>query len=111
MRVWDIPCSKLCNKHLLGEHRELHCIWTYINTDKGGSYRQHPEVLRWYGKQYALLTRHEEQVTEMQARGFNHCSPLTEYEDMGNCSDQREFVHTITEQREIIKNKGCECTI
>lgn len=111
MRIWDVPCKQLCDKHLLGEHRELHCIWTYINTDAGGSYRKHPEVLRWYGKQWALFERHCEQVTEMERRGFNHNSELLTYSDMGNCSDQREFVHTIAEQREIIKNKGCECKV
>lgn len=47
MRIWDIPCSKLCDRHLLGEHRELHCIWTCLTTPKGSNYKKHPETLRW----------------------------------------------------------------
>jgi len=28
MRIWDIPPKRLCRSHLLGEHRELHAIWS-----------------------------------------------------------------------------------
>lgn len=30
MRIWDIHPSLLCRKHLLGEHRELHAIWSIL---------------------------------------------------------------------------------
>ena len=34
MRIWDIPTKKLCDQHLLGEHRELHAKWSIIKTIK-----------------------------------------------------------------------------
>jgi len=30
MRIWDIPANKLCTKHLLGEHSELHGLWNIL---------------------------------------------------------------------------------
>jgi hypothetical protein len=75
MRVWDLSVEKLCRQHLLGEHRELHAIWTVITKNKKG-YSQHPETKRWRGKLKALYFRHEAQVKEMVKRGYRHFSPL-----------------------------------
>ena len=58
MRIWDIPANKLCTKHLLGEHSELHGLWNILTQNKSG-YSRHPETLRWKGK-LALYLRHEE---------------------------------------------------
>lgn len=107
MRVWDVPVSELCRKHLLGEHRELHAIWTILTQDRSG-YRKHPETIRWEGKLPALYDRHEQQVTEMEKRGYNHHSPLDEKLAIGS-SVQNAFVNTIVEQREILLEKDCEC--
>jgi len=30
MRIWDLPVKDLCKNHLLGEHRELHAIWSIL---------------------------------------------------------------------------------
>lgn len=110
MRIWDIPCKNLCNKHLLGEHRELHAIWTYLTTDKGGSYKKHPETLRWKGRLGLLSDRHIEQVLEMKNRGWKHNSILkgnkTKY---GNVN--KVYWQTVEQQVEILKNKGCNCKI
>ncbi|MCM3906301.1 MAG: pyrimidine dimer DNA glycosylase/endonuclease V, partial [Pyrinomonadaceae bacterium] len=58
VRIWDIYPKKLCRNHLLGEHRELHAIWSVIvNGTKG--YAHHPETLRWKGKLKELYGRHE----------------------------------------------------
>lgn len=64
MRVWDIPPGFLCRKHLLGEHREIHSVFTVIDQDREG-YSKHPETLRWVGKLAALKARHDEIVAEM----------------------------------------------
>ena len=61
MRIWDIPVEKLCRNHLLGEHRELHAIWSILINNKKG-YAHHPETVRWKGKQKALYLRHEQLV-------------------------------------------------
>lgn len=64
MRIWDIPNEKLCKKHLLGEHRELHALWSILINNKKG-YTNHPETLRWTGKLISLYFRHEQQIKEM----------------------------------------------
>lgn len=109
MRVWDISPNKLCRVHLLGEHRELHAIWTILTQNKKG-YINHPETKRWVGHLGALHERHEAEVKEMKRRGYNHASPLDKKLAIGRKS-QDKFVNTISEQREILKLKNCECFI
>jgi len=58
MRVWDINPEKLCRNHLLGEHREIHGIWSILTKGKKG-YANHPETLRWKGRLKALYRRHQ----------------------------------------------------
>lgn len=107
MRIWDVPPGDLCRIHLLGEHRELHAIWTILTQGKAG-YRNHPETKRWVGKLAALYIRHEEEVLEMRRRGYKHASPLSENHATGSAT-QDEVVHTIAQQKEILKNKQCAC--
>src|SRR6516225_12082778 len=61
MRIWDVDPALLCRQHLLGEHRELHAVWTILTTDSAG-YRRHPETLRWEGRLGALARRHDRLV-------------------------------------------------
>lgn len=76
MRIWNVPCSDLDKPHLLGEHAELHSIWNTITGNKKG-WAHHPETKRWRGRLGALYLRHEEQVAEMEKRGYRgHRSPL-----------------------------------
>lgn len=107
MRIWNIPCKQLCNKHLLAEHLELHTIYSVITNNKKG-YSKHPETLRWVGKLPVLYDRHEEQIREMEYRGWKHRSPL---EFVAGAKVQDVFVNTIEEQKEILKNKKCECGV
>ena len=109
MRIWDIPPSKLCTQHLLGEHRELHAIWNILTQNKSG-YSKHPETLRWKGKLAALYLRHEELAKEMLRRKYNHKTELDRKYATGNLS-QNQFVNTYDEQLNILKNKGCKCKI
>lgn len=112
MRIWDLPVELLCNRHLLAEHRELHAIWTYLHTTKGGSYRKHPETLRWKRHEGALACRHYEQAEEMKKRGMKHKTPL----GIKNLADwdeelfiQPEKLISLTEQVELLQNKKCNC--
>lgn len=109
MRIWDIPPKNLCRKHLLGEHRELHAIWAILTKSKKG-YINHPETKRWIGNLKALYNRHEDEVIEMKKRGYQHHSPLDEKLISGN-STQSTFVNTLPEQKEILRNKPCECLV
>ena len=107
MRIWDISPEELCRNHLLGEHAELHALWSIIILGKTG-YSHHPETLRWYGKLKALYNRHEQLVNEMERRGYIHRSPL----DKGNARGQAVqdvYLDSQDKQRQILKDKPCMC--
>ncbi len=107
MRIWDLSPSLLCRQHLLGEHRELHAIWSVITKKKKG-YSKHPETLRWVGKLNALYIRHQALVQEMEERGYIHRSNLLVRLAVGN-KKQEEYINTISDQIEILKKKNCTC--
>jgi hypothetical protein len=109
MRVWDIEADILCNSHLLGEHREIHAIWTILTENKKG-YSHHPETLRWKGKLLALYNRHETIVAEMLKRGFSHKSTLKKELATGS-NMQSLFVDQPDRQRMILLNKRCKCKL
>ena len=109
MRIWDIPPEKLCRNHLLGEHQELHALWSILTKNMKG-FARHPETSRWRGKLKALYLRHGQQVKEMKTRGYNHKSPLDKSLAIGE-ETQKEFVNSIEEQIRILKNKGCRCNV
>jgi len=94
-------------KHLLGEHAELHAVWSVIVHAKT-VYSLHPETMRWRGKLRALYYRHEKLVEEMEKRGFRHRSPLDEREAKGQVV-QDVFLDSPQKQRQILKDKSCEC--
>lgn len=109
MRIWDIAPSHLCRQHLLGEHRELHALWTVLTENKKG-YSKHPETLRWKGKLLSLYQRHDALVTEMERRGYNHKTPLDRSLAKGS-RIQDAFVHSVPEQVIILRHKGCGCDL
>lgn len=109
MRIWDINPKYLCRQHLLGEHRELHAIWTVLTEYKKG-YSQHPETLRWKGKLKALYLRHEKLIGEMERRGYNHLSPLDKRYAKGSAK-QSIYIDKPNKQKIILINKNCDCLI
>jgi hypothetical protein len=109
VRIWDVPPEILCRQHLLGEHRELHALWTIFTTGRKG-YANHPETRRWRGKQAALFARHDELVAEMGRRGYRHNTPLDPSLATG-CTIQTEYVDSPDQQRVILRAKGCDCAV
>lgn len=107
MRIWDVSPSILCRQHLLGEHRELHALWTILTQHRTG-YTNHPETKRWVGKLKALYLRHDALVEEMTIRGYNHHTPLDVKLAVGSAK-QDEFLHSIDEQLKILQEKPCLC--
>ena len=105
----------LCDRHLLGEHRELHAVWSILTTGKRG-YARHPETLRWRGRLAALYARHDEQVQEMRRRGFQemrrrgfrHRSPLEAALATGD-RRERELLDSIDAQRARLARAACAC--
>lgn len=109
MRIWDVAPRKLCRNHLLGEHNELHALWTIITQNRKG-FSRHPETLRWVGKLKALYLRHDELVKEMKQRGYNHKSPLQKELAIGS-SVQDKFLQTREEQLKTLKGRNCNCLL
>jgi hypothetical protein len=109
MRIWDISPRQLCRNHLLGEHRELHAIWSVLVNGKKG-YARHPETLRWKGKLRALYGRHDALVIEMSNRGYRHRSPLAKREATGSAK-QTVYVDRPRAQIVILRSKGCQCDV
>jgi hypothetical protein len=107
MRVWDVDVERLCDQHLLGEHRELHAIWTILTTGKRG-YANHPETVRWRGRLAALYARHDAEVAEMGRRGFRHASPL-DPELATGAAEQTVFVDPVEDQLARLSARGCGC--
>ena len=109
MRIWDIPAKKLCRNHLLGEHRELHAIWSILTKNKRG-YSRHPETIRWKNKLAALYLRHKKLTKEMKYRGYRHNSNLNRKFATG-LQKQNIFIDSHKEQKRILKSKNCDCKI
>jgi hypothetical protein len=107
MRIWDLDAATLCDQHLLGEHRELHAVWSVLTTAKRG-YANHPETLRWRGRLAALYARHDAEVQEMTLRGFRHMSPLDPTLATGS-GEQTELVESLEAQRARLAERACLC--
>ena len=107
MRIWDISADRLCRKHLLGEHAELHATWSILTKHKKG-YSRHPEVKRWKGKLKALYLRHGKLFREMERRGYNHKSPLPVKLASGSAI-QDIYVDSPKRQLALLKKKRCMC--
>ena len=85
MRVWDIHPGYLSNRSLLGEHVEIHALYSIITGGKNG-YSRHPETKRWIENINQLVSRHNLVVIEMLLRDFKHNSPLQFSENIqGSC--------------------------
>ncbi|MEZ0393798.1 MAG: pyrimidine dimer DNA glycosylase/endonuclease V [Desulfurococcaceae archaeon] len=70
--MWMVPPSIMCDRHLLGEHVELHMLV--------GALRRRARIDGYVRKGLlevaSIESRHEEIVQEMLRRGFKHSSPL-----------------------------------
>ena len=72
MRMWNVPTSVMCRKHLLGEHLEMHMFHGCISKGKSLSgYVQNGLV-----ELERIKTRHDELMQEMIVRGYKHKSPM-----------------------------------
>ncbi|MGM0688075.1 MAG: DUF1722 domain-containing protein [Bacillota bacterium] len=102
MRVWDLHPGYLSRQSLLGQHAEIHALFTILGSGKKG-YSLHPETLRWKGKLGRLKRVHDLTVLEMELRGFNHASPLALCSDLNQ--NKLSFVDQPVEQIAILHGK------
>ncbi len=108
MRVWDFPPSLLCNKHLVAQHHEIHCIESIIRHNYSG-FSHHPEVKRWRGHMGALLGRHEQTIAELIQRGMHHKTPFLLY-GLADFTEPKPW-QPLPEQLAVLAGKGCKCNI
>lgn len=80
MRIWFVPVEELDDRHLLGEHMELHVMANALI--RGGGWSNHPATRFFEGKLGALYRRHEEQVAEMERRGWHGHNSVFPAEDI-----------------------------
>ena len=83
VRVWDIHPGYLSRQNLLGQHVEIHAIFSVITCGKEG-YARHPETMRWRQNLQRLREMHRLTVAEMCLRGYGHRSPLPEVDCGGD---------------------------
>lgn len=74
--MWNVQPNKMCRKHLLGEHVELHMFVGTIN--KGVSIKGY--VNKNLVEPLFIRKRHKELVEEMERRGYRHKSILPKIE-------------------------------
>lgn len=86
MRMWMVDPKIMCQKHLCGEHVELHM---FIGTLKKGV-RIDGFLKNNCCEPKSIFQRHIDISEEMIARGYNHQSPL-ELEDCNVISNLSEI--------------------
>ncbi len=108
VRVWDIHPGYLSNASLLGQHVEIHALYSIILGQKKG-YANHPETKRWVANLGKLEVKHELTVREMYRRGFKHLSrcpkDLSDAEDSGKPEEALGYVDLPAIQFAILRQK------
>ena len=104
MRVWDIHPGYLSTRSLLGEHAEIHAVYSIISKKKSG-YSMHPETQRWIGHLGFLVLRHDLIVKEMTLRGFNHNSPCPSVGSVEGKINLVPYIDLPEAQFEILRKK------
>lgn len=75
MRMWNVDPKLLCRKHLLGEHVEIHMLVGSIL--KGINLSGYTDT--GLVELHTINVRHDQLVTEMKRRKYNHKSPLPKF--------------------------------
>ena len=73
--MWNIAPKRLCDKHLLGEHVEMHMFRSNVVRKKNIS----GYIKKGLVEVHNIKKRHDELAKEMVKRGMNHNSPLKRF--------------------------------
>lgn len=77
MRMWKVTPSLLCDRHLLGEHVEMHMFVGFISKGK----RLGRFLTDGLVEVHNIRKRHDELAAEMLNRGFRHKSPIPQFNE------------------------------
>ncbi len=100
-----VPPEELCNKHLLGEHGELH---KFLHNWR----KRHRVDGRLAGNAMepgSYKTRHDELAAEMLTRGMNHQSPLEQPDFSYLPLEQQRFQVDVEANRQLLVSRCKEC--
>ena len=105
MRMWMVEPGELCDRHLLGEHGELHKhLWCWrkrqrVDGRTGGNAME-PE---------AYKRRHDELEDEMRRRGMSPRSPLEQPDFSYLSEEQRRFRVDVEASRRMLLGRCERC--
>jgi len=102
MRMWGVEPNKLCRKHLLGEHVEMHMFAGTIS--KGISITGY--ILKELVNPALIQSRHDQLAEEINKRGYNHKSPLP-----FDCSTLPYLPVDVNRSEQELKKRCQECKI
>jgi hypothetical protein len=98
MRMWMVDPATMCDRHLLGEHAEIHMAIGTIAKGRSVAGRVEHGLL----EPASFRTRHDALAAEMVGRGFRHDSPLPDYDLSGLPAEVREHrVDVAAAEREL----------
>ena len=75
MRMWNINPKLMCDKHLLGEHVEMHMFVGTLNQRKNIQGYLNNQLIEVHN----INKRHNELIKEMKRRGMKHVSELPKF--------------------------------
>jgi hypothetical protein len=109
MRMWMVDPAIMCRQHLLGEHRELHALYGVFS--KRMSWDLSGYIRNNLIEPISLWHRHDELVAEMEARGYNHRSPLPHWWELGHLLPYEYAKAFVNRERslEILLGRCVEC--
>ena len=97
---------RLCRPHILAAWREGLGAYSIITNGKKG-YSHHPAVLEFKNSPSSLFARLKLIRKEMLARGYNPKELPPEKKKRGKVNEWQ----TLSEQIQVLRNKGCMCVI
>ena len=75
--MWNVDPSRMCRRHLLGEHVECHMFVGVLNKGISVTGYLNNGLLEIHN----LRKRHDELVVEMLKRGYSHNKKLPEFKE------------------------------
>ena len=106
MRMWMVDPSKMCRKHLLGEHVETHMFLGTLRKKKSIKGYISNNLL----EPLSLQQRHDALVAEMTRRNMRHNTPLTIDDELDYLSNSELNFRINRESSELeLKNRCFNC--
>jgi hypothetical protein len=106
MRMWGSKPNRMCNKHILGEHLEMHMF--------AGSIKKKIDMMGYVANNlvdlHRIKERHDELAAEMTQRGMNHKSPMTERPDTSYLGTYLHLPLNIAQSEEELHNRCPDCS-